>query len=140
MQIFLGFDVGYKRTGVAIANGITKTAVGITTINHSKDGKINWAAIDKIMIQYRPNQCIIGLALKNGDSQESSLLAQSFAKQLIKRYQVSVVYVDEYLTSNEAKAQLRWNYRHSNARRAEVDKQAATIILQTFLDNNGRTN
>lgn len=135
---FLGFDVGTKKTGVAIANSLTSQARGVGVIRHHKDGRTNWDDIDKIIKQYQPQQCVIGMPLDNGKMQKMSYIAQSFGKKLAKKYQLQINYVDEYFSTATAKQQLKWDYRHPNAKRSEVDKQAASLILQTWL--NGTTN
>lgn len=40
IKTYLGFDVGTKRTGIAIANSLTSHASGIETILHNKDGQL----------------------------------------------------------------------------------------------------
>ncbi len=45
-----------------------------------------------------------------------------------------VVFVDEHLSSSEAKNQLKWHYAHKNADRSEVDIRSAQLILQTWLN------
>ena len=43
IKTYLGFDVGTKRTGIAIANSLTSHAIGIETVIHHKDGSTNWS-------------------------------------------------------------------------------------------------
>ena len=43
VKTYLGFDVGTKRTGVAIANSLTSQASGIEVVTHHKNGSTNWA-------------------------------------------------------------------------------------------------
>jgi putative Holliday junction resolvase len=135
IQTFLGFDVGTKRTGVAIANSLIGVARGIGVVNHYKNGATNWEAIDQLVSIHQPNQLIVGLALTEAKAeQEISLIARSFARKLGKRYDVDVVLVDEYLSSFEAKKNLKYNHCHPRAKRAEVDKESAQLILQTWLN------
>jgi RNase H-fold protein (predicted Holliday junction resolvase) len=44
------------------------------------------------------------------------------------------VFIDEYLSSFDAKKQLKYNYYHPNAKRGDVDKQSSQLILQTWLN------
>jgi putative Holliday junction resolvase len=46
------------------------------------------------------------------------------------------VFIDEYLSSSIAKKQLKYNHYHPNAKRGDVDKRSAALILQTWLEDN----
>jgi len=63
-----------------------------------------------------------------------TFIAKSFARKLEKRYQIKTELIDEYLSSNEAKNQLKYNHYHPNAERSDVDKRSAQLILQTWLN------
>jgi len=130
-----GFDVGTKRTGVAIANSLTAQANGIDTVKHNKDGSTNWDAFAKIIDKHPANLFVVGLPYdKEGKEQEMTFIARSFGKKLAARFDTEVVFVDEYLSSSEAKNQLKWHYAHSNADRGDVDMRSAQLILQTWLN------
>tara|TARA_B100001079_G_C16395429_1_gene508842 strand:+ start:465 stop:887 length:423 start_codon:yes stop_codon:yes gene_type:complete len=137
ISTYLGFDVGTKRTGVAIANSLTQIASGIDVVKHHKDGSTNWEEFDKIINTHNINLFIIGLALdQDGKDQEISFIAKSFGRKLKSRYNIEVEFVDEYLSSFDAKKQLKYNHHHRNAKRGEVDKLSAELILQTWLRDN----
>ena len=63
VKTYLGFDVGTKRTGIAIANSLTSHASGIDTVLHHKDGSTNWEHLELIINQHRADAFIIGLPL-----------------------------------------------------------------------------
>ena len=135
IKTYLGFDVGTKRTGIAIANSLTAQANGIATVIHNKDGSTNWIQLEEIIKQHKPNQFIVGLPLdQENKEQEMTFIAKSFGRKLEKRFSIDVVFVDEHLSSSEAKNQLKWHYAHKNADRGEVDKKSAELILQTWLN------
>ena len=135
IKTYLGFDVGTKRTGIAIANSLTAQANGIATVIHNKDGSTNWIQLEEIIKQHGPNQFIVGLPLdQENKEQEMTYIAKSFGRKLEKRFSIGVVFVDEHLSSSEAKNQLKWHYAHKNADRGEVDKKSAELILQTWLN------
>ena len=135
IKTYLGFDVGTKRTGIAIANSLTAQANGIATVIHNKDGSTNWIQLEEIIKQHKPNQFIVGLPLdQENKEQEMTFIAKSFGRKLEKRFSIGVVFVDEHLSSSEAKNQLIWHYAHKNADRGEVDKKSAELILQTWLN------
>ena len=58
IKTYLGFDVGTKRTGIAIANSLTGHANGIDTVIHNKDGSTNWVEIEVIIKQHSPDAFI----------------------------------------------------------------------------------
>ena len=135
IKTYLGFDVGTKRTGIAIANSLTAQANGIATVIHNKDGSTNWIQLEEIIKQHNPNKFIVGLPLdKENKEQEMTFIAKSFGRKLERRFSIDVVFVDEFLSSSEAKNQLKWHHAHKNADRGEVDKKSAELILQTWLN------
>ena len=135
IKTYLGFDVGTKRTGIAIANSLTAQANGIATVIHNKDGSTNWIQLEEIIKQHSPNKFIVGLPLdKENKEQEMTFIAKSFGRKLEKRFSIDVVFVDEFLSSSEAKNQLKWYHAHKNADRGVVDKKSAELILQTWLN------
>ncbi len=71
---------------------------------------------------------------KNYQPQKMTFIAKSFAKQLTKRYNIKTEFIDEYLSSFDAKKQLKYNHHHTNADRSVVDKQSSQLILQTWLN------
>ena len=135
VKTYLGFDVGTKRTGIAIANSLTVNASGIETILHNKDGSTNWAQIEQSVSKHQPHKFIVGLPLdKDNKEQEMTFIARSFGRKLEQRFNIEVIFIDEYLSSSEAKNQLKWHYAHKNADRRDVDKRSAELILQTWLN------
>ena len=135
IKTYLGFDVGTKRTGIAIANSLTSHASGIETILHNKDGSTNWVQLEKTINKHQPDKFIVGVPLdKDNKEQEMTFIARSFGRKLEKRFDKEVIFIDEYLSSSEAKKQLKWHYAHKNADRGEVDKRSAKLILQTWLN------
>ncbi len=137
IDTYLGFDVGTKRTGVAIANSLTNTANGIQVVTNNKDGSIDFEQYDKIVKAHNVRLFVVGLPLgKDGEKQEMSFIAQSFGRKLTDRYSVETVFIDEHLSSFEAKKQLKYCHYHPNAKRGEVDKRSAALILQTWIEEN----
>jgi len=134
IKTYLGFDVGTKRTGVAIANSLTSQAAGLDVVSHHKNGATNWVGFDNIITQHTADLFIVGVPYdQDGKEQEMAFIAKSFGRKLSARYNIDTVFVDEYLSSNEAKKQLKYNHHHKNASRGEVDKLSAALILQTWL-------
>ncbi|CAC9437167.1 Putative Holliday junction resolvase YqgF [uncultured Gammaproteobacteria bacterium] len=137
IKTYLGFDVGTKRTGVAIANSLTHTANGIGVVENNKNGSINFAGFDVIINAHNVDLFVVGLPFnKDGKEQEMTFIAKSFGRKLTNRYKLETVFIDEYLSSSIAKKQLKYNHYHPNAKRGDVDKRSAALILQTWLEDN----
>ncbi|MBA5249693.1 MAG: Holliday junction resolvase RuvX [Gammaproteobacteria bacterium] len=137
IDTYLGFDVGTKRTGVAIANSLTHTANGIQVVTNHKNGSIDFEQYDQIIKAHNISLFVVGLPLnKDGKKQEMSFIAESFGRKLTHRYEIETVFIDEHLSSFDAKKQLKYSHYHPNAKRGEVDKLSAALILQTWIEEN----
>ena len=137
IETYLGFDVGTKRTGVAIANSLTRQAHGIDVVENNKDGSTNFEDFDKIINAHNIDLFVIGVpeSVQN-EQQEMFFIVKSFGRKLTHRYQINAVFVNEHLSSLEAKKQLKYNHYHPNAKRGNIDKFSAALILQTWLEEN----
>ena len=137
-RTLLGFVYGTRRIGVAVGQEITHTAQGLTTIN-CDDGQPDWPAIDKLVQQWQPQLFVVGLP-RNMDDRPHELtpLVQSFADKLRHRYQLPVEWMDERLSSLEAEQHIAQSKRPKQCKqdRAEIDKLAAELILQSWLNSN----
>ncbi|KAA0449475.1 MAG: Holliday junction resolvase RuvX, partial [Candidatus Thioglobus sp.] len=102
-----------------------------------KDGSIDFEAFDKVIHGFDVDLFVVGLALADGGKmQEMSFIAKSFGRKLTQRYNIETAFIDEYLSSFAAKKQLKYNHYHPNAKRGEVDKLSAALILQTWIEEN----
>ncbi|MBQ2637504.1 Holliday junction resolvase RuvX, partial [Candidatus Saccharibacteria bacterium] len=127
----IGLDVGTKRIGIAKADSTTKIAV--------PDGYINvngqeFAEIARIARMYSTTTFIIGLPRNNeGAETKQSIYARDFARQLAMSIPNARIYFeDESLTSVEAERRLK--ERKKKFEKGEIDAEAASIILQDFLE------
>ncbi len=128
----LGFDYGLKRIGVAIGQELTGTARALVTVR-SKDGKPEWETITRLIGQWRPDALVVGLPLDiDGGEQELSQRARRFRNQLAGRYNLPVFFQDERFSSREAEQLLAEEGGLHD--KGEVDRLAAQIILQAWLD------
>jgi putative Holliday junction resolvase len=137
-QLILSFDYGTRRIGVASGDTLTRTARALITLNCA--GQVPWAAIGKLMDEYRPARLVVGLPY-NMDGTPTALTeaARAFAHELSARYGLPVALVDERLSSREAEAQLR-NARAQGLKRrrvthGDVDMTAAKVLLERWFDD-----
>ena len=129
MQI-LSFDYGTKKIGIAVGQTITKSSSPLTVI-YTKENKINWDGILEVVNEWNPELIIIGKPL-NMDGTDSDIMktVNNFFKKLNKTTNIPCEYVDERLTSFEARQNL------SEIKTDLVDAHAAKILIDHWLTNN----
>lgn len=136
-RTLLGFDYGSKRIGVAVGQELTRSAQGLRTLHNNQSGP-DWPAISDLIQEWQPDLLVVGMPHSMDDRPHPlAERVQDFGKQLQQRYNLPVVWVDEKLSSLEAEARLADSGRSRSHRRdkANIDKLAAAIILQTWLNN-----
>lgn len=130
----LGFDYGVKRIGVAVG----ETAIGIASplgAIREESNAARFAQIAQLVGEWRPVGFVVGRPRhSDGSVHATAMLAEKFARRLAARHALPVVFVDETLSSAAAEQALR--AARTRARRpGDVDAMAATIILQSYLDD-----
>lgn len=135
----LGLDYGTKRLGVAVCNSDQTVAVPVETWNISTTEK-NLKHLRELIEDYRAVGFVIGLPVRlNGVEGDQALIVKRFGKWLAEQTQRPVAYWDERHSSNEAEL-LLWAQGISPAQgKDKLDRLAAQIILQSFLDAPDRT-
>jgi putative Holliday junction resolvase len=122
-SLFLAFDYGTRRIGVASGNSLTRTATILTTLAQSGDAA-RFAAIEKLLAEWQPSALVVGVPRHpDGAPHDNTRRAERFARQLAGRFGLPVHEVDERWTTVQAKAQ--------GAR--DTDAAAAALILEQFL-------
>lgn len=133
-RTLLGFDFGTTCIGVAIGQELTGQARPLEAVQ-VKQHKPDWAHISLIMDQWQPQLLIVGLPNHlDGTEQNLTQLARRFGNQLNGRYNLPVQWQDERLTTVEARLLLQ----DEHPDKAEIDMMAATLILQSWLDEHAR--
>ena len=136
MTVVISFDFGLKRTGVAVGNTITGSATPECTLQ-SKDDQPDWDGISKLFKEWQPKQIVVGMPTEL-DGSESPLKPkiERFCNQIQGRYNIAVDTENEQFTSIEAAQrlkQLRQSGRKQKVSKDEVDKIAAAIILENWM-------
>lgn len=141
-RTLLGFDYGRKRIGVAVGQEITSTAKGLTTVVSSMQSGPDWASIDKLVAEWQPQLLVVGMPHhvdeQAGDQpHELHDEVKGFGDQLAQRYNLPVEWMDERLSSLEAEQQLSSSQTKKTRKqdKAEIDKLAAQLILQSYLNS-----
>jgi len=134
----LGFDFGTRRIGVAAGNSRTRTAEGVATLRIGREGP-EWRDVDRLVAQWQPGAMVVGLP-RLADGQEAPLAAgvRRFGARLEARYNLPVHFVDERLSTSEARHRLREAGTRGKRLRGARDTYAAELILQSFLEESTR--
>jgi putative Holliday junction resolvase len=130
----LGLDVGSRRIGVAGCDGLGLIATGLTTIERTSFDQ-DVQQLRSLVEQREAQLLVVGLPYSmNGTIGTQAKKVQKFANRLGKALQLPVEYVDERLTSLEAEELIKAQKRSPSRNKGLIDRKAAAIILQQWLD------
>ncbi|AJG46264.1 MULTISPECIES: Holliday junction resolvase RuvX [Bacillus cereus group] len=133
----LGLDVGTKTVGVAISDEMGWTAQGLETIKINEErGQFGFDRISELVKQYDVDKIVVGLPKNmNGTIGPRGEACQQFAENLRELLQLDVVMWDERLSTMVAERLLISADVSRKKRKQVIDKMAAVVILQGFLDS-----
>ena len=131
----MALDVGDKTIGIAISDSMLLTAQGQPTIRRTTV-PADIEKLRRLVEEYEVHEIIVGqpLHMDGRESTQSQKIAR-FAEQLGKALKIPITSLDERLTSFAAEQHLEEMGLNWRQRREHVDKIAAMIILQGYLDN-----
>jgi len=131
----LAFDFGTKSIGVAVGQQLTGTARPLTALK-AQDGVPDWTLIERLLLEWQPQQVVVGLPLNmDGSEQPLTARARKFANRLHGRFGVQVVLHDERLSTVEARADLFARGGYKALTKGSVDSLSAVIILESWFEN-----
>ena len=137
----IGLDVGDKTIGVAVSDGLDITAQGVMTIERIGIKKDTGKVLDLIK-EYDCDTVVIGLPLKlDGSDSPQTEKVREFRQKLENKLKgsgmndIKVDFYDERLTTVMAEKVLIEADMRRNKRKEIIDRQAAIIILQGYLDS-----
>ncbi|UCZ54388.1 Holliday junction resolvase RuvX [Bacillus shivajii] len=133
----LGLDVGTKTIGVAVSDALGWTAQGVETIKRDSDNdERDFERLDELIKEYEVSTIIVGLPKNmNGTIGPSGELCQQFADKLKERTKLEVKMWDERLSTVAAERMLVSADVSRKKRKKVIDKMAAVMILQGYLDS-----
>jgi len=135
----LGLDVGSKRIGVAISDPLGITAQGLETI-HRRNKRYDLEMLGNLVSRYQVREIVIGLPLRlDGREGTQAEKMRAFADLLHSEFGITVHLRDERWTSTQANRLLREAELSIEKRAQAVDRMAAVLILQSWLDANPRS-
>lgn len=146
LRVILGFDYGRRRTGLAVGNTETGTVTPLATLT-SVRGAPDWDGIAGIIAEWTPDALVLGDPL--GDPERTGSATGTirdeidrFRRALVNRFGLPVFTIDETLSSDEAYRQLTDRRRagsRRSIRRGDIDRVAAALLLETWMNNRPET-
>lgn len=133
----IGLDYGSKTVGVALSDELMLTAQPLTTIHRDRPTKLRQtlAQIEQIIEQYDVDRIVVGWPKKLGNEEgERCEKTKEFGDMLENRTGLEIIYQDERLTTAQADGVLEQGGIRKDKRKQYIDKMAASLILQNYLD------
>lgn len=119
--------------GLAVSDPLGITAQGLETLQR-KNKRSDFARLERLIREYQVGEIVLGNPLRmSGEEGTQSQKVAEFAEELRRRFGLPVYLWDERLTSAEANRLLRETELSIQKRAQAVDRIAATLILQSFL-------
>ncbi|MBE5785093.1 MAG: Holliday junction resolvase RuvX [Clostridiales bacterium] len=137
MQRVLALDVGDRRIGIAVSDPLGITAQGLETYTRTGDMEKDAAYIRTLAERYKPVRLLFGMPRNmDGSYGFQSEKVKEFAAAVLEGFEGEHAFYDERLSTVSAERVLYEAEMNWQKRRKVVDKLAATIILQGYLDTN----
>lgn len=133
----LGLDVGTKTVGVAVSDLLGMTAQPLETIKvDTENGELGFERLAELIAEHKPAKVVLGLPKHmNNDEGIRAEASRAFGEALNKRFDLPVEYQDERLTTMQAEKVLIDGGVRRKDRKKTIDKLAAVLILQNYLDS-----
>jgi putative holliday junction resolvase len=134
MAKILGLDVGDSKIGVALSDGLGWTAQGLTTI-YRQSMRQDLGSLRKLITEHEVNEVVVGLPVKkDGRADLQTRKTLRFAHILRQTFHLPVRTWDERFTTIQANKALEQGRVGKKKKAALIDKVAAVLILQGYLD------
>jgi putative holliday junction resolvase len=131
----LALDVGKKRIGLALSDPLCLTAQGLPTLERTRI-RADMDALAAIVSDRGVTRILVGFPLHmSGHEGRQAECVREFAARLEERTGVKVLFWDERMTSMEAERVLKSSGISIEKRARAVDKLAAQILLESYLDS-----
>lgn len=131
----MGLDYGDRNIGVAISDAFQWTAQGLEVVMRRRDGG-ELERIAELVKEHEISEIVVGLPKNmNGSIGPRGEICIAFAEQIRQKLDIPVHLWDERLTTVAAERTLIEADVSRKKRKLVIDKMAATIILQNYLDS-----
>lgn len=132
---YLAFDYGSQSIGIAAGSSASGLASPLAAVRVFRSGP-DWRTIDTTVAEWQPVAFVVGVALNaRGEDTVMSRRARKFGRRLEQRYNRPVHWIDETLSTEAARQALRHSERGGAPRKSDLDRTAAALILESFLDS-----
>ena len=132
---YMGIDLGDVRVGIAVSD-IMGIVAGALETYRRQDEEADLQHICKLIEEQNVGGVVVGLPLNmDGSRGLRALMAEEWGAKLKERTAAKVVFQDERLTTVSSERVLIESGMRREKRKGVIDRVAATIILQTYLDN-----
>ena len=136
MSRILALDLGEKRIGVAVSDSLNVIAQSVGVIDR-RGIKSDFKKIEELIKEYDAGALVVGLPLNmDGTKGKSADLAIDFVNALKKEVHIRVEMLDERLTTAQGERIFLEADISRKKRKKNIDKVAAQLILQSYLDRN----
>ena len=140
MLRILAFDVGERRIGVAVSDLLGITAQGVETYTRSDNLEQDVQHLLKLAESYRPVKLLFGMPRNmDGSYGMQADITREFADAVLAHWDGEHAFQDERLTTASARRMLIEAEVRRDKRKQVIDKVAAVLILQSYLDAHGNT-
>ena len=131
----LALDVGARKIGLAVSDPLGITAQGLDTLRRSNK-RTDLAHLESLIAEFQVAEIVVGYPLRmSGQPGAQAEKVSAFAEELRRRFGLPVHLWDERLTSAQANRVLRQSEISIRRRGLAVDRLAAVLILQNFLES-----
>lgn len=130
----MSLDVGSRTIGIACSDALLMTAQGIETIRRTSLEK-DFNRLQELIAEYEVHELVVGMPKNmNGTKGERAEKTEEFVEKMKKVIDLPVTYWDERLSTVMAERQLIAADVSRKKRKSVIDKMAAVVILQGYLD------
>jgi putative Holliday junction resolvase len=137
MERIMGLDYGSVTVGVAVSDALLLTAQGVEVIHRKQENKLRQtlARIEELITEYQIETIVVGYPKHlNNTIGDRAVKSEEFAEKLRQRTGLEVILWDERLTTVAAHQVLSQTKMNHEEKAKVVDKLAAVLILQGYLD------
>ena len=130
----MSLDVGSRTIGIACSDALLMTAQGIETIRRTSLEK-DFNRLQELIAEYEVHELVVGMPKNmNGTKGERAEKTEEFVEKMKEDIDLPVSYWDERLSTVMAERQLIAADVSRKKRKSVIDKMAAVVILQGYLD------
>lgn len=130
----MSLDVGSRTIGIACSDALLMTAQGIETIRRTSLEK-DFHRLQELIIEYEVHELVVGMPKNmNGTKGDRAVKTEEFVAKMKEVIDLPVTYWDERLSTVMAERQLIAADVSRKKRKSVIDKMAAVVILQGYLD------